>query len=112
MERILFAEGPRQLEVELSGCAADGVDGRPGSGRSGSSTPLRWISDQRIGGLVLDMARVHGPEQTAEGDWAFLASGDSLQVVLEDPDRGPAGDARGVPRRGPGSTSGSCSGPP
>jgi hypothetical protein len=50
-----------------------------------------YVSDQSVSGLVLDMTRVHGADETAQGDWAFLTSGDSLQVVLENPTAAPAG---------------------
>jgi hypothetical protein len=43
-----------------------------------------YLSDQKVDGLALDMTRVRSADHD-EGDWAFLVSGDSLQVVLENP---------------------------
>ncbi|HSM60211.1 MAG TPA: hypothetical protein VK849_05415, partial [Longimicrobiales bacterium] len=50
-----------------------------------------YLSDQRIGGVALDMSRAHPADQPEPGDWAFLTSGDSLQVVLENPELAPPG---------------------
>jgi hypothetical protein len=35
--------------------------------------------------VALEMSRVHGAEDADPGDWAFLVSGDSQQMVLENP---------------------------
>jgi hypothetical protein len=84
IEQILFSEGPRQLEVELSGDPL--VEWTGGRGQAYRLIDAAiYISDERVGGMALDMARVHGSDEAAEGDWAFLVSGDSLQVVLENP---------------------------
>jgi len=90
VEDVIFAEGPRQLEVELSGGSLmewTGAHGQIYRLVEGAA----YLSDQRVGGLVLDMTRVHGAEESAQGDWAFLTSGDSLQVVLENPTAAPPG---------------------
>lgn len=90
VEDILFSEGPRQLEVELSGAPLIEWTGARGQTYR-LIDAAAYISDQRIAGMALDMARVHGSESDAEGDWAFLVSGDSLQVVLENPAAAPPG---------------------
>lgn len=94
IEDILFSEGPRQLEVELSGAPLIEWTGALGQVYR-LLDAAAWISDQRIGGLALDMARVHGADESSEGDWAFLVSGDSLQVVLENPTASPPGAPNG-----------------
>lgn len=90
VEGVIFSEGPRQLELELSGGALmewTGTRGQIYRLLEGAA----YLSDQRVGGLVLDMTRVHGAKEAAQGDWAFLLSGDSLQVILETPTAAPAG---------------------
>ncbi len=84
VEQILFSEGPRQLELELSGDPLIEWTGVRGQTYRLIDAAI-YISDRRVGGMALDMARVHGADAPAEGDWAFLVSGDSLQVVLENP---------------------------
>ena len=90
VEGVIFSEGPRQLELELSGGPLmewTGTRGQIFRLLEGAA----YLSDQRVGGFVLDMTRVHGAEEAAQGDWAFLTSGDSLQVILENPTAAPPG---------------------
>lgn len=91
---VIFSEGPRQLELELSGGPL-----MEWTGNRGQIYRLQdgaaYLSDQRVSGLVLDMTRVHGAEEAAQGDWAFLTSGDSLQMVLENPTAAPPGTPGG-----------------
>ena len=94
VEGLIYAEGQRQLELEVSGGALiewTGMRGQVYRLMDGAA----YLSDQRVAGLVLDMSRVHGAEAEAQGDWAFLVSGDSLQVILENPDASPPGTAGG-----------------
>jgi hypothetical protein len=106
IEQILFSEGPRQLELELSGDPLIEWTGVQGQTYRLIDAAI-YISDRRVGGMALDMARVHGSDgsdeadEADEGDWAFLVSGDSLQVVLESPsaaDPGAPGACRGWAR--------------
>jgi len=100
IEQILYSEGPRELELELSGeplIEWAGVQGQTYRLFEAAT----YLSDRRVGGLALDMARVHGADESVQGDWAFLVSGDSLQVVLENPDAaapGTPGACRGWAR--------------
>lgn len=85
LEGIIYAEGQRQLELEVPGGSLmewTGTGGQVFRVFEGAA----YLSDQRLQGLILDMSRVHGAEDAGHGDWAFLTSGDSLQVILEDPD--------------------------
>ncbi|HSW28422.1 MAG TPA: hypothetical protein VLH75_02910 [Longimicrobiales bacterium] len=85
VEAVIFSQGQRQLEVEVTGGLLmewTGTRGQVYRLHDGAA----YLSDQRLQGLVLDMSRVHGAEEAAQGDWAFLASGDSLQVILENPE--------------------------
>lgn len=94
VEGIIFSEGPRQLELELSGGAL-----MEWTGNRGQIYRLlegaAYLSDQPVDGIVLDMTRVHDAEETAQGDWAFLTSGDSLQVIFENPTAAPPGTKGG-----------------
>lgn len=89
VEAVLFTEGQRQLELEFSGASLvewTGTRGQVYRLVEGNA----YLSDQRVQGVILDMSRVHASDD-APGDWAFLTSGDSLQVVLENPTAAPAG---------------------
>jgi len=81
VDGIIFDDGPRNLEVGLGNVLAQwaGPKGEVLQLLEGSL----YLSERRIGGLVLDMARGSSAESPPGGDWAFLTSGDSLQVVLE-----------------------------
>jgi hypothetical protein len=78
---MIFADGARQLELELADVLIEWTGTRGQVFRLLDAAA--YLSEQPIGGLALDMSRVHGAEEVAPGDWAFLTSGDSLQVVLE-----------------------------
>jgi hypothetical protein len=91
VEDILFSEGPRQLELELTGGPLIEWTGARGQSYRLLQAAV-YIADQKIDGIAMDMSRVHGAEESAQGDWAFLVSGDSLQVVLECP----GADAQGT----------------
>jgi hypothetical protein len=80
---VLFDEGPRRLDLELANSLIEwtGMRGQQFNVREASV----YLSDRRIPGLALDMSRVHGSDEADPGDWAFLVSGDSLQMVLENP---------------------------
>jgi hypothetical protein len=86
---MLFAEGARQLELQLADVLVEWT------GTRGQTLRLldaaAYLSEQRVGGMALDMSRVHGAEEPPLGDWAVLSAGDSLQVVLEAPYPDPAG---------------------
>ena len=99
LERITFEEGQRQLEVILE---------EPlilWSGARGVTFQLMeaslLLSNERTTGLLLDMNRAAFPGDSPVGDWALLASGDSLQLVLQNPEAGSAaspGTFRGFAR--------------
>jgi hypothetical protein len=54
-----------------------------------------FLSEERVPGMVLDMARTGPADDSVPGDWAFLVSGDSLQVLLESPERSDPGTPGG-----------------
>jgi len=85
LEGIIYSQGQRQLELEVPGGSLmewTGTGGQVFRLFEGAA----YLSDQRLQGLILDMSRVHGADDASHGDWGFLTSGDSLQVILEDPD--------------------------
>lgn len=89
VEGVVFSEGPRQLHLELSAPLIEWAGARGQVFRLLEAAI--YLSDQRIGGVALDMSRAHPADQPEPGDWAFLTSGDSLQVVLENPELAPPG---------------------
>lgn len=83
IEAVIFAEGSRKLDLELSNSLIDWT------GMRGQQFQVLdaavYLSDRRMSGVAMEMTRVHGSEDAEPGDWAFLVSGDSLQMVLENP---------------------------
>lgn len=94
VESLVYAEAQRQLEVELTGAPLIEWTGPRGQTFRVLEGAI-YVQDQRVAGLVLDMARVHEADVHAQGDWAFLTSGDSLQVILESPSAAPPGTPAG-----------------
>jgi len=82
LERIFFVEGARRLEVILGELLSEWTGQRAQTFRIHRGATL--LSSGQVEGFVLDMSRAWAAEDPAPGDWAFLLSGDSLQVVLED----------------------------
>lgn len=85
VERIFFEEGPRRLEVILGDLLVEWTGQRAQTFRVHQGSTL--LSSRQVPGFVLDMARAWRAEDPPPGDWVFLISGDSLQVVMEDQDR-------------------------
>jgi hypothetical protein len=81
LERVFFLEGARQLEVELGELLAEWTGRRAQTFRVHRGATL--ISNQRVEGYVLDLARAWTDEDIPHGGWGFMVSGDSLQLVLE-----------------------------
>ena len=84
LEALLFEEGRRRLEVEIGRARAEwnGSQGETFTVADGAAV----LSEQRLPGLVLDFSRAHQGESPLPGDWMFLISGDSVQVVLSGKD--------------------------
>ncbi len=81
VEALVFHEGPRALELELGELLMEWTRGGEEVYRLVDGTLL--LGEERVPGLILDMARTASADAGLPGDWAFLVSGDSLQVVLE-----------------------------
>lgn len=81
VETLIFREGSRALDLEMGEVLMEWTEGGDEAFRLVDGA--LWLGEERVPGLVLDMARTASAEQPSPGDWAFLVSGDSLQVVLE-----------------------------
>lgn len=80
VDGIIFEDGARRLELALGeGLASWG-------GPRGETIELLqgdvYLSDERLEGLVLHVARASTGSTPPGGDWAFLVSGDSLVFVF------------------------------
>jgi hypothetical protein len=80
IDGLVFQEGPRQLEITMDQVGASWTDARGGSFEV--LTGAAYLADQRIDGMILDVARGSVTGTPTGGDWAFLLSGDSAQFVL------------------------------
>jgi hypothetical protein len=81
VDGIIYDEGTRNLELALGSTLIEwgGPRGEVFQLLEGSL----YLSGRRLGGIVLDMARGSSSDTPRAGDWAFLTSGDSLQLVLQ-----------------------------
>jgi hypothetical protein len=93
LETIIFQEGGRNLEVNLGDLLVEWSGRRAQTYRVHEGAVV--LADQTVAGHLLDMSRAWATADTPPGDWGFLLSGDTLQVVMEDlaPDPGPEGGA-------------------
>jgi hypothetical protein len=82
LERIFFEEGARRLEVILGELLAEWTGQQAQTFRIHRGATV--LSSGQAEGFVLDMSRAWTGEDAPPGDWGFLLSGDSLQMVLED----------------------------
>lgn len=80
IDGILFEEGQRSLEIILGDVVASWTGARGGS--FDVLTGSAYLVDQRVDGMVLDMARASAGSRAPGGDWAFLLSGDSARFVF------------------------------
>lgn len=83
LQRIVYEEGARSLEVLFGPLLAEwsGSRGQRLQVYEGSAV----LSGERLGGVIFEAALVRRAEDTPHGDWAFVTSGDSTQLVLYDP---------------------------
>jgi hypothetical protein len=80
VDGIIYEQGARRLEIALGEVRASW------GGPRGEAIELlqgaAYLSDERVDGVVLHMARASSGTTVPGGDWALLASGDSVAVVL------------------------------
>lgn len=83
LERLVFEEGPRSVELAFGRTLVEW------SGQQGETIRVQegevLFSGREVGGVLLDLARSRDAADPHPGDWAFLISGDSVQIVVEDP---------------------------
>lgn len=82
IEDIVFQEGTRDLEVILGDLLVEWTGQRAQTYRVHDGTGV--LSESTVDGFVVDMSRSWTPQGGPPGDWGFLMSGDSLQMVMED----------------------------
>ncbi len=83
LERILFAEGQRQLEVVIDEGMSDWSGNRGETFRVHQGAAL--FGGQRVEGIVLDMNRARLREGAEPGEWMFLTGPRRLVIVVESP---------------------------
>ena len=93
LERILFEEGQRQLEVVIDEWMSDWSGNRGETFRVHQGAAL--FGDQRVEGIVLDMNRARLREGPEPGEWMFLTGPRRLVIVVESPGGLPAYTAWG-----------------
>lgn len=83
LRRVIYEEGTRRLEVRLGPLVAEwsGPRGERFQVRDGSAV----LSGEELAGMVYEARLVRRAQDRPHGDWAFLTSGDSVQIVLYDP---------------------------
>jgi len=89
LERIVLDEPPVYAELGLGEVLVEWSGPRGGTYHLVEGEMV--LGDRTVSGLGLDMARSWTPEGTQHGHWAFLVSGDSLQVVFHSPTSRPPG---------------------
>jgi hypothetical protein len=80
IDGILYEQGARSLELVLGNANPLWTGARGDRYQVLSGTA--YLVDQRIDGMILDMARASAGPLPPAGDWAFLLSGDSTHFVV------------------------------
>lgn len=89
LETVVFRDPPRVLELDLGEELVEWTGAEGSTFRLESAAAV--LGSRTFEGLALDMTRGRELSDPPPGDWAFLVSGDSLQVVLESPEAAPPG---------------------
>lgn len=89
LETVVFRDPPRVLELDLGEELVEWTGADGSTFRLDSAAAV--FGSRTFQGLVLDMTRGRALSNPPSGDWAFLVSGDSLQIVLESPAEAPPG---------------------
>ncbi len=87
LQRILFAEGQRQLEVVIDEGMSDWSGNRGETFRIHQGAAL--FGDQRVEGIVLDMNRARFRDGPEPGEWMFLAGPGRLAILVASPGGSP-----------------------
>lgn len=80
VDGIIFEQGARHLELQLGDVRSSwgGPRGEAIEVLEGAA----YLAEERVEGLVMHMARASSGATAPGGDWALLASGDSVVLVL------------------------------
>lgn len=89
VETVIFRDPPRLLELDLGEQLVEWTGAGGSTFRLEASSVL--LGSRSFDGITLDMARGQDVADGPPGDWGFLVSGDSLQLVLESPTESPPG---------------------
>ena len=81
LERIVFEEGTRQLEVILGEGMSDWSGSHGETFRVHRGTAL--FGNLRVEGMVMDMNRVQLRDSPRPGEWMFLTGPERLAIVIE-----------------------------
>lgn len=84
VERIRYREGTRDLEIAFGAPLAEWA-GQRGEGYRVHGASAR-VAGQFLTGILVDLSRTRADDDPPAGDWIFLGAGDTLQLLLEDPD--------------------------
>jgi len=85
VDRVIYQEGERLLELELRGGGASWTGRRGGNFAVEEATVV--LGDRAVRGQAVDVSRARLPDEAPTGDWAFLTSGDSIAILLQAPMR-------------------------
>lgn len=88
LERLIFQEGTRELELSFGETLTEWAGPRGEIFRLQEGTVL--LSNQQLDGLLLDIGRARRGGDPPAGDWAFLVSENDFQLFLDDPGGGDA----------------------
>lgn len=81
VDGLIYIQEPRTLELALGTLLSQWAG--PREERLQLLEASIYVGQERTNGVVLDMARLSSTEIQPLGDWAFLTSGDSLQVIVQ-----------------------------
>lgn len=96
IERIVFQEGARQLQVVLGEGMSDWTGNRGQTFRVHRGAAL--FGNVRVEGMVMDMSRARLKDSPAPGEWMFLTGPERVAIVIESTGVSPSHTAWG--RRG------------
>jgi hypothetical protein len=80
LEDLIYEEGARSLEVSFGSMLAEWTSTTGDVYRLHEADAL--VASGRIGGVLLDLSRTQTTGERT-GGWAFLVSGDSLQMIVD-----------------------------
>jgi len=89
LDGVIYESGSRLLEVQPGELLVEWRGQRGETYRAQEGVAL--LSNQRVDGVIMDLARARAAGDPVPGDWLFLISGDSLHLFMDSPDGGTTG---------------------